>query len=125
MANIKKLSLLVVVIVPVLLVGYLIFDNHQMERQRYEESLGSTVLSWTAPTENDDASQLTDLSGYIIHCWTVDAGENERIIRLSDPGLTSYEVERLEPGNYFCAVTAVNADGDESILSNIVAKTVP
>ena len=84
---------------------------------------GSTRLAWTAPTENENNEPLDDLAGYKIHCW---AAENQftNTIEVDDPETTSYVIEELEPGTYNCAISAVNADGSVSALSNVVAKTV-
>lgn len=84
----------------------------------------STTLAWTAPTENENNEPLVDLAGYEIHCW---AGERKytNTIEVNDPEVTSYSIEGFEPGTYNCAISAVNADGDVSALSNVVAKTIP
>jgi len=85
---------------------------------------GSTTLSWTAPTENENNEPLTDLAGYIIHCWT-DTGRYTSTTYVGDPSITSYEISEVWPGTYFCAVNAVSENGEESALSNVLAKTIP
>ena len=85
---------------------------------------GPTTLSWTAPTENENNELLTDLAGYNIHCWARD-GQSTNTIYIDDPEITSYVIDELAPGSYYCAISAVNANGSESALSNTVAKTVP
>ena len=85
---------------------------------------GRTTLAWTAPTENENNEPLIDLAGFIIHCWS-ETGKYTSTIYIDDPSTTSHEVENLWPGTYFCAVTGINEDGDESALSNVVAKMVP
>jgi len=71
---------------------------------------GSALVSWLRPTRRTDGSVLTNLAGYQIrfgtHPWMLD-----RTIWLDDPGLTSYLVEGLGPGNWFFALVAVDSDG--------------
>ena len=82
---------------------------------------GPTTLTWTAPTEDENNEPLIDLAGFNIHCWT-DQFTNS--FHIDDPETTSYVIEDLAPGTYYCAVSAINADGLESVLSNLVTKTV-
>jgi len=84
----------------------------------------SKTLAWTAPTENVNNEPLADLAGYKIYCWTAEK-HHTNTIEVNDPVMTSYMLDELEPGTYNCAISAVNADGDVSALSNVVAKTVP
>ena len=84
---------------------------------------GTATLAWTAPTQNEHDEPLNDLAGYDIHCWA-DAGRYARTIHVNDPTTTSYVIEGLAPGTYSCAIVAINEDGDESALSNVVAKSV-
>jgi len=84
----------------------------------------STTLVWTVPTENENSEPLADLAGYKIYCWAAEK-EITNTIEVNDPATTSYGLEELEPGTYNCAISAVNADGDVSALSNVVAKTIP
>jgi len=84
---------------------------------------GSTKLAWTAPTETENDEPLDDLAGYTIHCWAAET-QFTNTVDIDDPETTSYVLEGLEPGTYNCAVSAVNADGSVSALSNVAAKTV-
>ncbi len=120
----KTLSKWIVIVLPALMLCYFAFDKLVLSPQRQAEITGSATLSWIAPTENEDDSPLTDLAGYVIHCWT-QAGQHLNTIYVNDPGATSYAVENLSPGTYHCAVAAINADGVESALSNMLSKTVP
>ena len=111
----KKLSKWILIAVPVL-VGLVLYKTVTSPDE-------PTILSWTAPTENESNEPLTDLAGYIIHCWT-ESGQYTNTIYVNDPSITSYEVKTVLPGTYSCAVAAINEDGDESALSNVVAKMV-
>jgi len=84
---------------------------------------GTARLSWTAPTENENNEPLTDLAGYNIHCWA-EGGQYANTFYVDDPETTRYVIEELAPGMYLCAISAVNTDGLQSALSNVVTKTV-
>lgn len=87
-------------------------------------SLGSVSLSWTAPTENEDGSALTDLAGYRIY-WGTASGEYTNSVSINNPGLTTYVVEDLAPGSYEFVATSLNSSGMESVYSNSTIKSVP
>ena len=55
-------------------------------------ALGSATLSWTAPTQNDDGSPLTDLAGFKIYYGTA-PGNHPTSIQIANPGITTYVVE--------------------------------
>ena len=83
---------------------------------------GSASLSWTAPTTNNDGSQLTDLTGYHIYY-----GASADLLTTQvdvDSSTTSYVVNSLVAGTWYFAVTAVNSVGLESDLSNTGSKTI-
>ena len=86
-------------------------------------SANAVTLYWQAPTDNTDGSQVTNLSGYKIYY-----GETPRnyssTIKVSNPGLTTYVVENLPAGQYYFAMTAYNALGDESDFSAEVSTVV-
>jgi len=107
-----------------LVLGYFAFDIVVLSPQRQAQFDGSVTLSWIAPTENEDNSPLTDLAGYVIHYGT-HAGQYSNTIYLDDPETTGYKFENLSPGTYYFAITAINTDGAESTLSDMIAKTVP
>jgi hypothetical protein len=80
-------------------------------------------VAWTPPTQNDDGSTLTDLSGYKIHYGTV-SGDYTGSVSVDNAGITRYAVETLPKGKIYIAMTAVNAAGAESDFSKEVAVTV-
>ncbi len=124
MNRLEKLSKWKVIVLAALVLGYFAFDKIVLSPQRQAESDGSVTLSWTALTENEDNSPLTDLAGYFIHYGT-QAGQYSNTIYVDDPKTTSYKFKILSPGTYYFAITAINFDGSESALSNMIAKTVP
>jgi hypothetical protein len=85
---------------------------------------GSNVsLAWTPPTQNDDGSTLTDLSGYKIHYGT-ESGNYSQTVDVENPGLTRFDLASLPQGRIFIAMTSVNASGAQSELSPEVSVTV-
>jgi len=88
-----------------------------------EVGSGSVTLSWSAPTENTNDSALTNLAGYVIY-YGNSADTMTKIIKINTVGLQTYVVSNLSSGTWFFAVTAVNASGIESGLSQTVVKTL-
>lgn len=83
--------------------------------------VGPVAVSWVAPQENVDGSQLTDLAGYRIYY-----GESSRtysdMVEVGNSTATSHTLS-LASGDYYVAMTALDADGNESGYSNEVIKT--
>jgi hypothetical protein len=80
-------------------------------------------LYWQPPTQNIDGSPLTDLDRYHIHIGTA-SGRYDQRITVEDETRTTRFVE-LPPGEYYIAMTAVDADGNEGPYSNEVRRIVP
>ena len=83
----------------------------------------STTLSWTAPTQNEDGTTLTDLAGYKIY-YGKSSGSYTNTIRIDNPSITTYLVENLTPDTYYFAATAFNDAGIESRFSGEAVKTL-
>ena len=120
----NKLSIWTAITLSALAVGYFTFDKLVLSPQRQAELSGSATLSWVPPTENEDDSPLTDLAGYVIH-YTTEEGQSSETIDIDDPGITTYKVENLAPGTYYFSISAVESNGGESSLSNVIVKTIP
>jgi hypothetical protein len=88
-----------------------------------EIAVGSATLSWNPPTENNDGSSLTDLSGYRIY-YGRNASSPAQTIVVNNPGLTRYVVENLSPAKWYFTMTSVNASGVESARAPMVSKTI-
>jgi hypothetical protein len=88
-----------------------------------EPTLGTTMLSWTPPTEREDGSTLVDLAGYRIY-YGKDENSLTHVINISEKGLTEHLVENLDPGTWYFAVTAYDSKGLESDKSNRTSKTI-
>ncbi|MEZ5550623.1 MAG: hypothetical protein R3E82_07035 [Pseudomonadales bacterium] len=84
---------------------------------------GSLALNWQAPTQNVDGSPLTDLAGYRIYYGQVSrnyTGDSA----VNNPSASSATIA-LPSGTYYVAMTALDADGNESAYSNeIVRRTL-
>lgn len=81
----------------------------------------AVTLSWEAPTQNTDGSQLTDLAGYRIY-YGVDSGNLSNVIEISNPSVSTYVVEGLTPDIWHFASTALNSQGAESDFSGQVSR---
>jgi hypothetical protein len=86
-------------------------------------SVGSATLSWTAPTQNVDGSDLTDLAGYRVHYGT-SLGNYTNSRTINDPAALVYDVDNLTQGTWFFTVTAFDTAGNESEFSNVASKTI-
>jgi hypothetical protein len=73
----------------------------------------SFTLSWTAPTQNEDGTALTDLAGYRIYYGTT-TGQYSEEVALDSTGTSSHVIENLAAGKYFLVMTSVNSSGMES-----------
>lgn len=80
-------------------------------------SQGAVTLTWTPPSLNIDDSVLDDLSGFNIY-WGAWPGDLTPQASVSGPGITSHFIDGLQPGLHYFALTAINALGVESELSN-------
>jgi hypothetical protein len=78
---------------------------------------GTTTLSWTPPTQNDDGTPLT-LTGYKIY-WGLTEDNYSHSVTLDNPGLTRHVVDQLAANTWYFVATALSADG-ESAPSNVV-----
>ena len=83
----------------------------------------STTLSWTAPTENQSGSPLTDLAGYKLY-WGTGSGVYTNSVTIDNPSITTYVVDNLAPGRYEFVATSFNSSGEESDYSNPAWKEI-
>jgi Putative Ig domain len=81
------------------------------------------TLSWTAPTQKVDGSQLNDLAGYTISFGT---SENalSRTVTVDNPSIDRYVFDTLPSGTYYFGIRAISASGGESQLSEVVRRVV-
>ncbi len=83
----------------------------------------SVTLSWQAPTQNEDGSPLTDLTGYQVH-YGQTSGQYTQTLSLPNAAFTSVTIEDLTPATWYFAVKAVNSSGVQSSFSNEAWKTI-
>lgn len=84
---------------------------------------GSVTLSWTPPTQNEDGSALTNLSGYEVR-YGKDQANLDRSAQVSNPSVNTFVVDNLTSGTWFFAVRSLNSSGNSSVLSNTASKTI-
>lgn len=84
---------------------------------------GVATLSWIPPTQNSDGSALTDLAGYQIS-YGRSADDLGQSVSVTNSSVNTYVLENLTTGTWFFAVSAVNARGVSSPLSNLASKTI-
>ncbi|MGE0624801.1 MAG: hypothetical protein AB7I04_17455 [Pseudomonadales bacterium] len=87
------------------------------------DAVGPVSLSWVAPTENVDGTTLNDLAGYRIYYGT-ESRAYGNMVDVPSAGATSHTLN-LASGDYYVAMTALDAQGNESAYSNEVLKTRP
>ena len=89
-----------------------------------DTTYGSVSLSWTAPTENEDGSVLTDLDGYRLY-WGKTPGNFTDSVTIDNESITTYVVDNVPSGTYEFVGTSFNTAGVESRYSNPATKVVP
>lgn len=94
-------------------------------------TVGATAehtVSWQAPTENVDGTQIPQagtlaLSHFTIK-WGIEQGVYPFTIHIEDAAQREHTFETL-PSKIYVAMTATNNAGDESADSNVVKKGTP
>lgn len=77
----------------------------------------SVTLEWSAPAGEQS------LAGYRIYYWRDNDG-GRRSIDVPNPRSDRFRIRRLSPGTYHFALTAYDVNGSESLLSNVLSKTL-
>lgn len=86
-------------------------------------SSGFADLNWTAPTQNEDGSPLTNLAGYKVRYWQ-SAGALTQTLDIPVAGTTSVRVEALSSGTWHFTVASYTNTGVESAPAGPVTKTI-
>jgi len=81
------------------------------------------ALSWTPPTQNDDGTVLTDLTGYEVRYGTNQANL-DRSVQVTNPSVNTFVVDSLTSGTWFFAIRSINSSGNGSVMSNVASKTI-
>jgi len=85
--------------------------------------VGSADLTWTAPTQNEDGSALTNLAGYKIRYGTSPAALNQ-VVTVANPATTSTSIGNLAAGTWYFTVASYTNTGVESAPAGPVYKTI-
>lgn len=85
--------------------------------------VGPVELSWVAPDQNVDGSELVDLAGYRVY-YGESSRDYSESVELRDTGATSHTLN-LATGSYYFAMTAFDTEGHESSYSNEVQRYRP
>jgi hypothetical protein len=83
----------------------------------------SAALKWHAPKENEDGSKIRDLAGFRIY-YGQRASSLDYRVEIPSPHIKKASIEALQQGTWYFAVTAYTERGSESVLSEIVSKTI-
>jgi len=81
------------------------------------------MIRWQAPTQNEDGTPLDDLDGYVVY-WGTQSRDYTSSFTIDLPSTTEWEAD-IAPGSYYFALTAFDADGNESSYSNELRKDIP
>jgi hypothetical protein len=87
------------------------------------QTYGTARLTWIAPTENTDGTQLTDLGGFVI-VYGTSSDVLDQSVRIDNATVSSHTFDSLPSGTYYFAIKAFNKAGAESALSQKVSKQV-
>ena len=80
----------------------------------------ATALTWTAPTTNEDGTELLDLAGYRVYILPSNTAHDVTQNPTDLVTQTTVRLDQLQPGLYTAYVTAVDHAGNESQPSNEV-----
>jgi len=83
-------------------------------------------ICWENPTENVDNTPLVDLTQVNAYIGLQPGGLYDyglRIFPETEEGASRCSEIEISPGTYYVVMTALDADGDESVFSNEVIKT--
>jgi hypothetical protein len=81
----------------------------------------SLMLSWKAPTTNEDGTTLIDLAGFKLYYGT-QSGQYSQVIDVGN--YNTAEIGDLGSGTYYLAITAYDTYGNESRFSNEIYHTI-
>jgi len=89
-----------------------------------EKGVNPTSFSWQAPTENVDGSPVNGPLNYNLYRSSTEVVNPDTdffyvvVGTLQTEGVYSAPLDQFPEGRHVIALTAVDADGDESALSN-------
>ncbi len=81
-------------------------------------------MSWEPPRRNLDGSVIGNLAGYFIY-YGKDPTNLNAIIKIPDPYVTTYTIDKLAPGTYYFRIVAFTEAGAKGTSTPTVSKTIP
>ena len=87
------------------------------------DAVEAVTLSWSAPTQNEDGTTLSNLAGYTVH-YGASRDVLDKSIPLNNPGIDRYVVDGLPAGTYYFGIRAFTSSGIQSTMSNIVSRVI-
>jgi len=85
--------------------------------------IGFADLTWTAPTQNEDGSALTNLAGYKVR-YGQSVGSLSQVVVIPSAGTTTLRIEGLTGGTWYFTVASYTNAGVESVPTGAVSKTI-
>lgn len=81
--------------------------------------LNGAYLSWMAPSEREDGTglSLTEIAGYRVY-YGENPGEYTDSVDINDQSMMQMTLDTIPSGTYYIAVTAIDTEGHESVLSS-------
>jgi hypothetical protein len=83
----------------------------------------ATTLQWTAPTQNTDGTQLTDLAGFVI-VYGPSSTSLTQSVRIDNPTVDRHHFDDLPTGRLYFGIKAFTTAGVESDVSTTVSKVI-
>jgi hypothetical protein len=87
------------------------------------DAVEAVTLSWSAPTQNEDGTTLSNLAGYTVH-YGASRDALDKSIPLNNPGIDRYVVDGLPAGTYYFGIRAFTSSGIQSTMSNVVSRVI-
>jgi hypothetical protein len=87
------------------------------------DAVEPVTLSWSAPTQNEDGTTLSNLAGYTIH-YGASREALDKSIPLNNPGIDRYVLDGLPAGTYYFGIRAFTSSGIQSTMSNVVSRVI-
>jgi hypothetical protein len=87
------------------------------------DAVEPVTLSWSAPTQNEDGTTLSNLAGYTIH-YGASRDALDKSIPLNNPGIDRYVLDGLPAGTYYFGIRAFTSSGIQSTMSNVVSRVI-
>lgn len=87
------------------------------------DAVEPVTLSWSAPTQNEDGTTLSNLAGYTIH-YGESRDALDKSIPLNNPGIDRYVLDGLPAGTYYFGIRAFTSSGIQSTMSNVVSRVI-